>query len=98
MGHFFGFPYMGQMLVAPPAQCWEVTPSEPPRLLSSFLSACCRCPALHPAEAEGAEPVAERQRPGGTVPGLIWDDLTGQLSGMGLRRELLRAERICLAP
>lgn len=89
---------MGQMLVAPPAQCREVTLSEPPRLLSSFLSACCRCPALHPAEAEGAEPMAERQRPGGTVPGLIWDDLTGQLSGMGLRRELLRAERICLAP
>ena len=50
-----------------------------------LLSACCGCPALHSAEAKGAKPLAECQRPGGVMLGLFWDDPTRQLSGTALQ-------------
>jgi len=66
-----------------PARCLlqHVLPNDLLHALSFFLSTCCCCPAFHSAEAKGAEPLAERQRPGGVVPGLLWDDLTRQLPG-----------------
>lgn len=50
-----------------------------------LLSTCFGYPALHSAEAEGAKPLAECQRPGGVMLGLFWDDLTRQLPGTPLQ-------------
>lgn len=56
-----------------------------PLALCFLPSACGGCPALHPAEAKGAHPLAEHQRPGGTVPGLFWDDPARELPGTALQ-------------
>ncbi|EMP30376.1 hypothetical protein UY3_12497 [Chelonia mydas] len=45
-----------------------------------YISTCrCRSP-LYTAEAKGAKPLAERQRTDCVMLGLVWNDLTWQLS------------------